>query len=237
MRKQQDIWTQMHSGLGSTLPGHEKAEPSSAVSWFTDWLASRDALPTPVKPKKVVDLGCGQGRNAVYLAKLGFNVTAVDYVDKALDATRALAVKENVHRRVRLFPGELDKPWGFEDGFFDAAVDNYSSIDIETLEGRTVFRDELFRTLKPGGVAFSAAVSLDDEYEKEQLAARPGTEPGSCFWPNGKFQKNYDENGIRTFFEKAGFRVLELKTVRSPAQKMGRSFTATNLWMVAQKPS
>lgn len=31
-----------------------------------------------IKPCKVLDLGCGSGRNAVYLNKLGFDVTAVD---------------------------------------------------------------------------------------------------------------------------------------------------------------
>ena len=32
-----------------------------------------------VPPCKTIDLGCGQGRNALYLSLLGFDVTAVDY--------------------------------------------------------------------------------------------------------------------------------------------------------------
>lgn len=31
-----------------------------------------------VKPGKALDLGCGQGRNALFLEQLGFDVTAVD---------------------------------------------------------------------------------------------------------------------------------------------------------------
>ena len=31
-----------------------------------------------VKPGKALDLGCGQGRNALFLAQQGFDVTAVD---------------------------------------------------------------------------------------------------------------------------------------------------------------
>ena len=37
-----------------------------------------EALQTITQPCKVLDLGCGRGRNALYLAKKGFDVTAVD---------------------------------------------------------------------------------------------------------------------------------------------------------------
>jgi len=40
---------------------------------------------------RVLDLGCGQGVHAVYLAQQGFSVVAVDFVPAALDAARARA--------------------------------------------------------------------------------------------------------------------------------------------------
>lgn len=45
---------------------------------------------------RVLCLAEGQGRNAVYLAKKGFDVTAVDFSEAAMKTTAALALKENV---------------------------------------------------------------------------------------------------------------------------------------------
>ena len=45
---------------------------------------------------RALDVGCGSGRDAVYLAKRGWTVTAVDSVDKALATARRRAVEEGV---------------------------------------------------------------------------------------------------------------------------------------------
>ncbi len=44
-------------------------------------------------------MGCGTGDNSIYLAKHGWQVTAVDYVAKAVDKARAKAAAENVDIR------------------------------------------------------------------------------------------------------------------------------------------
>jgi len=47
---------------------------------------------TNVPPRgRALDLGCGQGRNAVWLAEKGWRVTAVDYSSVAIDRARRLA--------------------------------------------------------------------------------------------------------------------------------------------------
>ena len=45
----------------------------------------------------VLCLGAGEGRNAVYLAQQGFNVTAVDISEVGLNKAKQLAQKMNVH--------------------------------------------------------------------------------------------------------------------------------------------
>jgi SAM-dependent methyltransferase len=42
-------------------------------------------------PGRAVDLACGQGRNAIYLAGIGWQVTGVDYSAVAVDRARRLA--------------------------------------------------------------------------------------------------------------------------------------------------
>ncbi len=42
-------------------------------------------------PGSALDLGCGEGRNSLYLAKRGWNVTAVDFSDVALERLKTAA--------------------------------------------------------------------------------------------------------------------------------------------------
>ena len=49
-----------------------------------------------VKKGKVISLSEGEGRNAVYLAQLGFEVTAVDFSSVGLAKAQALAEKHQV---------------------------------------------------------------------------------------------------------------------------------------------
>lgn len=47
----------------------------------------------------VLDIGCGTGENAVYFAKLGFRVTALDFVEKALRFAEKRAEESRVSVR------------------------------------------------------------------------------------------------------------------------------------------
>ena len=49
-----------------------------------------------IQPKRVLDLGCGNGRNAIYFAKQGCTVTAVDLSEEAISWAQKQAMKENV---------------------------------------------------------------------------------------------------------------------------------------------
>ena len=50
----------------------------------------------PEKPLKLLDIGCGEGRNAVFFARNGYDVTAFDMSEKGLEKTKMLASKSSV---------------------------------------------------------------------------------------------------------------------------------------------
>lgn len=52
-----------------------------------------------LRPGRALDLGCGEGRNSVWLATLGWRVTAVDFSDVGLDKGRCLARRHRLHVR------------------------------------------------------------------------------------------------------------------------------------------
>lgn len=54
------------------------------------------ALEAGVKPCKALDLGCGQGRNSLFLSLLGFDVTSLDHNLNSLQFLTETAAKENL---------------------------------------------------------------------------------------------------------------------------------------------
>lgn len=230
MRKQQQIWHQEHTTQG-TLPTMANSEPASGVKLFMEYLAAHGIVATG----KAVDIGAGKGRNSVHLAELGFEVWALEYIEPAIVVAQELANANDVADKIHFDLAEVDVAWRFADNFFDVAIDSFSSIDIETKVGRETCRDEMFRTLKPGGYAIVTVCSAQDEWERELIANFPGPEPNSTLWPqNGKFQKDYDEAELREFY--AQFEIVEIQTINKPAFKLGRQGTATNLWVILRKP-
>lgn len=229
MRKQQQVWEAEHANQG-TLPTMAHVDPTSGVIFFVEYLKNK----LGIQSGRIVDIGSGKSRNSVYLAEQGFQVDGLEYIQMAIDTAVKLAKERGVANKTHFRLAEMDSAWPFSDETFDVAIDSFSSIDIETKEGREICRDEMFRTLKKGSYALVTVCSTDDEWEKELIAQHPGLEPNSCIWPqNGKFQKDYNEPELREYYK--AFEIVMLKKVTKPAFKLGREGIATNLWVVLRK--
>jgi len=229
-RVQQKIWEEEHAN-SLTLPSIHASQPSDNVVNLLDYFKQHALYPGT----KVLDIGCGKGRNAIYLAEQGFEVYAFDYISYALTYAAQQAELKNVAHAIHFYQADMDSRWHFTDNFFDFSIDNFSSIDIETSEGRTVYKQELFRTLKPGGYALVCVVAADDEFEQQLMAEHPGAEKNSSVWPiNNKFQKNYTHDELKEFY--AEFTIIELSKITKKATKLGKEFIATNYWLLVQKP-
>jgi tellurite methyltransferase len=50
-----------------------------------------------IEPCDTLDMGCSNGRNAVYLGQRGFNVTAIDTNSGAIDMLKSISIKENMN--------------------------------------------------------------------------------------------------------------------------------------------
>ena len=51
----------------------------------------------PVRPYRVLDIGCGEGKDAVFLARCGYDVTAFDIAQAGIDKAKRLAEQANVY--------------------------------------------------------------------------------------------------------------------------------------------
>ncbi len=63
--------------------------------------------PDRMTPGRALDLGCGTGRSAIYLARQGWEVTGVDLVGHAIDLARRKA--EAAHVSARLLEGDVTR--------------------------------------------------------------------------------------------------------------------------------
>lgn len=95
---------------------------------------------------RALDLGCGEGRNAVWLAERGWEVTAVDFSSVGLEKASRLAEHRGVE--VRWVPADL-RTYRPERSAFDLVLVFYLHLPAEELEavlGKAV------AALAPGGV-------------------------------------------------------------------------------------
>jgi malonyl-CoA O-methyltransferase len=104
-----------------------------------------------VRGLAVLDLGCGTGRHALWLASAGGIVTAVDFSEGMLAQARC---KPGANA-VRFVLHDLNKRLPFEDGFFDRVV---SGLVLEHIADLDHFFFEVRRVLRPGCRALLTAM-------------------------------------------------------------------------------
>lgn len=96
---------------------------------------------------RVLDVACGEGRNSVWLAKLGCEVVGVDISPLALNKARKLAMD---HAVPASFLESDIREWDWKPGEFDAVLTIF--IQFAAAEGRGALFEGVAHTLKPGGL-------------------------------------------------------------------------------------
>ena len=98
-------------------------------------------------PGRALDLGCGEGDNAIYLAEHGFDVTAIDFAPSAIAKARRKARDAGV--TVEFVVDDLTRlRSGY--GQFDLLVD-YGTLDDLGDRGRDAYVREVGPLVRPGG--------------------------------------------------------------------------------------
>lgn len=159
-------------------------EPNDFLKGSFDWIP---------KPGKVISLGEGEGRNAVFLAQMGYEVFAVDSSSVGLDKTRKLALEKGV----QVFTEEADlKSFDLGIGKWDGVVMIFCHLPSSL---RVPLWNRISKSLKRGGVL------LIELYSPQQLdATRAGRSIGGP--KDLDLMVTVDE--ICTAFPAAEFKVL-----------------------------
>jgi SAM-dependent methyltransferase len=99
-----------------------------------------------LQPGRAIDLGCGEGDNAIFLAQHGFQVTAVDFSPAAIAKARAKVRAAGTD--VDFVIDDLTRLARIE-GKFDLLVD-YGTFDDLSTKDRAAYVDQVASLAKPG---------------------------------------------------------------------------------------
>lgn len=112
-----------------------------------------------VAPCQVLDMGCANGRNALYLNQLGFDVTAVDNNPNAIDSLQHIVSEENIeHIKAQVYDinhAELSEDYGF-------IVCTVTLMFLHPTRVAAVIADMQTHTLPGGYNLIVCAMSTDD---------------------------------------------------------------------------
>jgi ubiquinone/menaquinone biosynthesis C-methylase UbiE len=158
-----DRWAEVYDHDANPLPALEEPIVHEALG--------------DVRGRSLLDLGCGTGRHALWLATAGARVTALDFSPGMLRQARgkpdAAAVRFVVH--------DLHAPLPFAPGRFDIVL---SGLVLEHIRDLAHFFGEIRRMLRPGGLAVVSAMHpamllRDSQARFTDPASGEVVEPGS----------------------------------------------------------
>lgn len=130
----------------------------------------RDRIPPG---SRVLDAGCGSGRNIYYLLNAGYDVSAADADPNAISEVMRLAAELNASLPPTNFRREPVEAMSFPDESMDVVISVAVLHFALTDEQFEAMLESIFRVLKPGGLFFCRLASnIGMEFKMVQRRGR-----------------------------------------------------------------
>jgi len=208
-----------------TLPTHDqqRVDTEAILGQQAHWEATFEANPDmygtdPSAPalaavaafaaaghSSVLELGAGQGRDTLYFASQGLQVTALDYAPGAVASLSATVRAAGLGDRVSVVRHDMREPLPLGDNSIDACYSHMlfsmalTTAELERLVG------ELRRVLRPGGlVVYTARTTADAHYGA-------GTARGDDMFEHGGFIVHFFDRVLVDRLAQ-GFELLDVTT-------------------------
>jgi cyclopropane fatty-acyl-phospholipid synthase-like methyltransferase len=185
-----------------------RARPSNVV---LDFLAATGSLVPP--GASALDIGCGTGRNAIYLAEQGYSVMAMDFCAPQIDAlVRELRARPNL--KVQAVTADVTSRWPWGDASATLAIDTFCFKHVIDPQGIATYIEQLRRCLAPGGVFMLFLATRRDGYYRQfgvaeqfgtgEIILDPGNNIASRLYERDEIEHLFRNFEVLSFREKAG---------------------------------
>lgn len=146
----------------------------------------------------VLELGCGTGKNTVFLLEKANAIIGMDFSQEMLNKA-----KERVNdNRVKFLKADLTENWNIEDDYADLVT---CSLTLEHIKGLDSIFEQVYKKLKSNGIFFISELHPFKQYSGSKA----------------KFESENKINELETYIhhvseyllcaKKSGFEMIELK--------------------------
>lgn len=187
-----ETWDSEYDTL-QVIPSSTRTAPSKALLLFAEIIQFSSI-------HDVLEVGCGNGRNSVYLAQKGCAVRAMDFSKAALRETRRAAIQAGVDDRIDFYEHSVFDGLPFEDGSFDLVVDSYVFCHFTDETIKREYRRELRRVTRSTGKVFCSVFLKDDHYYAPLIQDPEDPTPIVVDPRNGITKQLYTPDGVCEFF-------------------------------------
>jgi len=102
--------------------------------------------------RRILELGGGQGRDALFFASQGFQVDVLDYSEQSITTIAEKARQMGLSDKVKAIRHDIREPLPFEDGIFDACFSHMLYCMALTTAELERLSSEVRRVLRPAGL-------------------------------------------------------------------------------------
>ncbi|MHB1142375.1 MAG: class I SAM-dependent methyltransferase [Sulfuricaulis sp.] len=154
------------------------AEPSEPARIMLEWLKREGKT-------RLLELGSGQGRDTLFLARNGLRVQALDYTATAVEAINDKARQFSLSESVTALQHDIRQPLPLADESFDACYSHMLYCMALTTSELEFLSREVWRVLRPGGLhIYTVRHTQDPDYGK-------GIPRGEDLYESGGFVVHY----------------------------------------------
>lgn len=229
--EQKSAWEKEHNNP-SVFSHLASSEASGGVKRFWEKIRSFNewGSESPVG----LEIGCGKGRNVIWLAKQGVYMTGFDFSASAIKIAqgRSNKIKNGL---VRFLVHDAIVKWPFCPEEFDFVIDCFVSTDIEGENNRIFVIEEILRVLKPGGYFFLYTNSVNSQlYQEALLGKHIMSEKNTYYYPEmKKFEKVYDAKEIEKLYE--NFSLMDAEVYERISGINNKSYRWEHFWRIYKK--
>ncbi len=158
-------------------------EPSGDLVSFCNWAERNAEWPPFPQGGKFLDIGCGNGRNSIYLSEFhAQSGVGIDISGAAIEIARKKADEKGL-KNLTFMTQSFDEKLPAEDESLDVVIDLMSTMSLLRPE-REKLKSEVLRILKPYGWFYFKTFVLDgDSHAKRLLETDRGPEQNTYMHP------------------------------------------------------